>query len=136
MPAQAHLQNRKCLKVADIEKVLGLKDPAGLCLPTVLLSQAYKTGALHLPCHVKDETWALSLSWMPAVVHLLKFKCLEVAPTEKVLALKALAGPHLPMALLREVHKDWGSALALPPQSSNIASGSLPDACRSPAQRV
>jgi len=57
---------------------------------------------------------------------------LELAPNEKVLALNALAHPHLQLALLAQAQKDWQSTLALPLQNSNTASGFLPHACRSP----
>jgi len=54
-------------------------------------------------------------------------KYFKVSPTQRGLAWKAVAQPHTPMALLAQVHKDWGCVLALPPQTSNIAPGSLPD---------
>jgi len=34
-------------------------------------------------------------------------------------SLKALADPHLPLALLSQAHKDWGSVLALAPQTQH-----------------
>ena len=66
----------------------------------------------------------------------LKCKCLRIAPAQQGLALKALALPNLPMALLAQVDKQWGSTLALPPQTSNVASGSIWDMCCTPARKV
>jgi len=40
------------------------------------------------------------------------------------------------MALLAQVHRDWGCLLALPPQTSDIAWGSLTGASSSPAPKV
>jgi len=36
-------------------------------------------------------------------------------------SLKAVAHPHVPMALLAQRHRDWGCLLVLPPQTSNVA---------------
>jgi len=38
----------------------------------------------------------------------------------KGLSWKAVAQPHLPMALLAQKHRDWGCLLVLPPQTSNV----------------
>ena len=48
-------------------------------------------------------------------------KCerLQIARSQKGLAWKAVAQPHLPMALLAQRHADWGCLLVLPPQISN-----------------
>jgi len=50
-------------------------------------------------------------------------KCerLQIACRQKGLAWKAVAQPHLPMALLAQRHRDWGCLLVLPPQTSNIS---------------
>jgi len=50
-------------------------------------------------------------------------KCerLQIAGSQKELAWKAVAHPHLPMALLAERHRDWGCLLVLLPQTSNVA---------------
>ena len=52
-------------------------------------------------------------------------KCerLQIARRQKVLAWKAVAQPHLPMALLAQRHRDWGCLIVLPPQTSNISLG-------------
>jgi len=49
--------------------------------------------------------------------------------------LKAVAPPHLPMALLAERYRDWGCLLVLPRETSNVArgSGSLTSSYTSPA---
>jgi len=54
-------------------------------------------------------------------VLLQKCEHLPVARTQKVLAWKAVAEPHLPMALLAQRHRDWYCLLVLPPQTSNAA---------------
>jgi len=52
-------------------------------------------------------------------------KCerLQIACRQKKLAWKALAHPHLPMALLAQRHRDWGCLLVWPPQTSNVSLG-------------
>ena len=52
---------------------------------------------------------------------LLKCERLQIAGSMKELAWKAVAQPHLPMALLAQRHRDWGCLLVLPPQTSNVA---------------
>jgi len=44
-----------------------------------------------------------------------------MAGSQKELAWKAIAQPHLPMALLAQRHRDWGFLLVLTPQTSNVA---------------
>jgi len=62
-------------------------------------------------------------------------KCerLHIPGRQKGLAWKAVAQPHLPMALLAQRHRDWGCLLVLPPQTSNISyvvrSGRLRQPC-------
>jgi len=50
-------------------------------------------------------------------------KCerLQIARSQKELAWKAVAQPHLPMALLAQIHRDRCCLLVLPPQTSNVA---------------
>jgi len=52
----------------------------------------------------------------------LRSKCerLQIARRQKELSWKAIAQPHLPMALLSQRHRDWGCLLVLLPQTSNI----------------
>jgi len=67
-------------------------------------------------------------------------KCerLHVACSQKGLAWKAVAQPHLPMALLVKRHRDWGCLLVLPPQTSNVSFEwvSLPGSFRSPDKKI
>jgi len=44
----------------------------------------------------------------------------QIALRQKELAWKAVAHPHLPMALLAQRHRDWGCLLVVPPQTSNV----------------
>jgi len=50
----------------------------------------------------------------PAAV-LRKCERLQIVRRHKELAWKAVAQPHLPMALLAQRHRDWGCLLVLPP---------------------
>jgi len=52
-----------------------------------------------------------------------KCESLQIALTQKGLARKAVAQPHLHMALLAQRHRDWGCLLVLPPQTSNVPRG-------------
>jgi len=64
---------------------------------------------------------------------------LQIAGSRKGLSWKAVAQPHLPMALLVQRHRDWGCLLVLPPQISNIPlewGVSLPDYIHSPAPQM
>jgi len=110
----------KHLEIAPTQKVLALKAPAHLHLPLALLSLAHKDWTLQVPCHLKVQTWHMGLPQTPARAQHIKCKHLEITPTQKVLALKALAHPLLPVALLSHVQKDSVFVLALPPQSSDV----------------
>jgi len=57
----------------------------------------------------------------PPAALLRKCERLQIARRQKELAWKAVAQPHLPMALLTQRHRDWGCLLLLPPQTSNVA---------------
>jgi len=59
----------------------------------------------------------------PEAVLLPKCERLQIAGRQKELAWKAVAQPHLPMALLAQRHRDWGCLLVLPPQTSNVSLG-------------
>jgi len=52
-----------------------------------------------------------------------KCKRLHTAHSQKELAWKAVAQPHLPVALLIQRYRDWGCLLVLPPQTSNVSLG-------------
>ena len=60
--------------------------------------------------------------WRESPAALLQ-KCerLQIARRQKELAWKAVAQPHLPMALLAQRHRDWGCLRVLSPQTSNVA---------------
>ena len=92
-----------------------------------------KSVAWNLPCPILIPTYHLGITRKPTWAQLQYCKCPEIDPTQKVLAVKALAGLHLHWILLSQAHKDWASGIALPPQSSDIQSLSLLDACRRPA---
>ena len=57
----------------------------------------------------------------PPAALLCKCERLQVASSQKELAWKAVAQPHLPMALLAQRHRDWGCLLVLSPQTSSVA---------------
>jgi len=57
---------------------------------------------------------------------------LQIARRQKELAWKAVAQPHLPMALLAQRKRDWGCLLVLPCQTSNVALGVLAGGLRQP----
>ena len=50
-----------------------------------------------------------------------KSERLQIACSQKGLAWKAVAQPHLPMALLAQTHRDWGCLPVLPPQISKVS---------------
>jgi len=60
-------------------------------------------------------------------------KCerLQLARSQKRLAWKAVAQPHLLMALLSQRHRDWVSLLNLPPQIAKYLRKSLHCSCHS-----
>jgi len=58
---------------------------------------------------------------VPPTPLLPKCKHLQIALSQKELAWKAAAQPHLPMALLAQRHRDWGCLLVLPPQTLSLA---------------
>jgi len=74
--------------------------------------------------------------WAPPAALLRKCERLQIARSQKGLACKGVAQPHLPMAVLAQRHRDWGCLLVLPPQTSNVARGSLWGASRSPATKL
>ena len=46
---------------------------------------------------------------------------MHIPDSQKGLAWKAVAQPHLPKAVLAQSHRDWGCLLVLPPESSNVS---------------
>jgi len=69
----------------------------------------------------------------PSAGLLRKMERLQIARSQKELAWKAVAQPHLPMALLAQRHRDRDCLLNMPPQTSNVAlgvrEGGLQQAC-------
>jgi len=61
--------------------------------------------------------------WAPLVALFPKGAHLEIARRQKDVTWKAVAQPHLAVALLAQRHRDWGCLLVLPPQTSNVALG-------------
>jgi len=61
---------------------------------------------------------------------------LQIARRQKHLDWKAVAQPHLTMALLSPRHRDWGCLLVLPPQTSNLVLRSVHGASNSPALKM
>jgi len=51
--------------------------------------------------------------WSPSAALLRKCKRLQIDGSQKGLGWKAVAQPHLPMALLAQRHRDWGCLLVL-----------------------
>ena len=72
----------------------------------------------------------------PPAALLRKCERLQIARSQKELAWKAVAQPHLPMALLTQSQKDWGCLLVLPPQTSNVILGSVRVASGSPVAKM
>jgi len=68
----------------------------------------------------------------PPAALLPKCERLQIARRQKELAWKAVAQPHLPIALLAQRHRDWGCLLLLPPQTSNVTLGLLVGQLRQP----
>jgi len=72
----------------------------------------------------------------PPAALLRKCKCLQIARRQKELAWKAVAQPHVSMALLAQRHRHWGCLLVLPPQTSNVVFGSVQGASGSPLLKM
>jgi len=96
-------------------------------------------GSACLSCHLKLQTnpgIGGSPCQAPFAALLRMRERLQIAGSQKGLAWKAVAQPHLLMALLAQRHRDSGCLLVLPPQTSNVAwvwKISLPGSFRSPA---
>ena len=59
----------------------------------------------------------------PPTALLRKCEHLQIADSQKELAWKAVAQPHLPTALLAQRLRDWGCLLVLPPETSKLPLG-------------
>jgi len=129
-PCRAHsaVLLRKCerLQIARSQKELAKKAVPQPHLPMALLVQRHREWGclLVLPPQTSNVAWEI---WCPcqATFAALLRKCerLQIAGSQKLLAWKAVAQPHLPMALLAQRHRDWGCLLFLPPQTSNVSLG-------------
>jgi len=127
-PCQAHFTALllKCerLQVGGSQKGLAWKAVAQPHLPMALLAQTHREwGSLLIlpiePSNACLEWWCLCQA--PFTALLLKCECLQIAGSQKGLAWKAVAQPHLLMALLAQRPRDWGCLLLLPPQTSYVA---------------
>ena len=145
-PSQAPFADllRKCesLQIAGSQKVLAWKAVAQPHLTMALLAQRHREWGclLVLPpqtSNVAWELWCPSQAPLPAL--LLKCERLQEADSQKGLAWKSVAEPHLTMALLAQRHREWGCLLILPLETSNACGEcglSLPGSFRSPAPKV
>jgi len=59
----------------------------------------------------------------PFAALLRKCERLQIARSQKGIAWKAFLQTHLPMALLAQMHREWGGFIVLPPQTSNVYLG-------------
>jgi len=98
-----------------------------------------ETGADCLSCHLKLQTYVWgslpSVSCSPVP----KFECLQISGNQNGLGWKAVAQPHLPMALLAQRHRHWGCLLVLQPQNLEVAwewGGCLPGSFHSPGPKM
>ena len=118
----ALLRKSKRLQIAGRQKGLAWKAVAQPHLPMALLAQSQ--GVELLAC-LATSNFKRSLG-MGCVCQarfaalLRKSKRLQIAGSQKGLAWKAVAQPHLPMALLAQRHRHWGCLLVSPPQTSII----------------
>jgi len=132
------LQIRERLQIAGSQKGLPWKAVAQPHLPMALLAQRHRDWGYLLVLHLKLQTHP-GIGGGPCqapFAALLRIReRLQIAGSQKRLDWKAVAQPHLPMALLGQRHRDLGCLLVLPPQTSNVSQdwkGSLPGSFRSP----
>jgi len=98
-----------CLAPSNLKRSLGGIAPSNLKRSLSCLAPSNLKRSLGGPC------------WAPLAGVLVKCEHLTIAHRQKKLAWKAVAQPHLPMALLAQRHRDCGCLLVLPPQTSNVA---------------
>ena len=115
-------------------KELACKAVAQPHLPMALLAQRQKRMGL-LACLATSNFIRIfrgPCRSSPAAL-LPKCECLQIARSQKELAWRAAAQPHLSVALLAQKHRDWGCLLVLPPQTSyvylGVSSGRLRHPC-------
>jgi len=123
-PFAALLRKGERLQIAVRQKGLAWKAVAQPHLPMALLAQRHRDWGclLLLPHQTSNVTWQWEGSCHAPFAALLR-KCerLHTAGRQKGPAWKAVAQPHLSMALLAQRHTEWGCLLVLPPQTSNVA---------------
>jgi len=121
-PATALLPKCEGLQIARRQKELACKAIAQPHLPMALLAQRHRDWVcfLVLPSQTSKVSLWNSCREPPSSL-LPKCERLEIARSQKELAGKAVAQPHLRMAVLVQRHRAWGYLLVLPPQSSNVA---------------
>ena len=84
-------------------------------------TDAQRPGSACLSWHLKLQTLLRLSVPVSSGSAAPKVECLQIARSQKYLAWKAVAQPHLPMAMLAQTHRDWGCLLVLSPQTSNVA---------------
>jgi len=77
-------------------------------------TEAQRMGLLACLAPSNFKRFLASACRAPPAALLRKRKCLQIARSQKELAWKAVAQPHLSMPLLTQRHRDWGCLLVLP----------------------
>jgi len=116
----ALLRKRETLQIDGRQKGLAWKAVAQPHLPMALRTPRHRDCLLVLPAQTSNVYLGVPARIPPATL-LRKCERLQIACSQKGLAWKAVAQPHLPMALLAQRHRDWGCLLVLPPETSNTA---------------
>ena len=115
---------RKCerLQIAGSQKWLYWKAVAQPHLPMVLLAQRHRDWGSFIVLPTQTSNVDLGVpARLPAAAILPKCERLQIDGRQKGLPWKAVAQPHLLMALLAQRHRDWRCLLVLPIQTSNVA---------------
>ena len=116
---------RKCerLQIAVSQNGLAWTPVAEPPLPRALLAQSHRAWGclLVLPPQSSNVSWETEVSCNATFASVLRqCECLQIAVSQRALAWKDVALPHLPMALLTQRHRDWGCLLVLPHQTSKV----------------
>jgi len=72
-----------------------------------LLAQRHRDWGCLLVLAAQTSNVSLGVHAGAYAALLRKCECLQIARSQKELAWKAVAQPHLPMALLAQRHRDW-----------------------------
>jgi len=86
-------------------------------------TEAQRLGLLACPAISNFKQIFGCPSMVPAAMLVRKCERLQIAGSQKWLAWKSVAQPHLPMALLAQRHRDWGCLIVLPHQTSKSSLG-------------